>query len=242
MKIGFTKTVLLSVLAFAAIAFVLPASASALSSDTLVALTNQERAAAGLSPLHINSNLMVSAQAKAQDMIARDYWAHFAPDGTSPWFFITQSGYKYVGAGENLAMDFASDQDVMTGWMNSPTHRANILNPSYVDVGISVVEGYLQGHDTMLVVAHYGIPAQAPAPAPVAAAPAPTEPVTAVPAEAAPVTDATPVVLAASKVVKHNANSKSKAAPNRDNSVLTLLKLGLAQMWLAPFLKYRGIA
>lgn len=242
MKIGFTKTVLLSVLAFAAIAFVWPANASALTPDTLVTLTNQERAAAGLSPLHINADLTASAQAKAQDMLARDYWAHFAPDGTSPWFFITQSGYKYVGAGENLAMDFATDQDVMTGWMSSPTHRANILNPAYVDVGISVVEGYLQGHDTVLVVAHYGIPAQAPAPAPAVATPAPAEPAAAAPVQTAPVTSSVPAVLAASKVLRHTTNSPNKVAASTDNNVLTFLKIGLVQMWLAPFIKYRGLA
>jgi hypothetical protein len=243
MRITFTKALMLSLLAFTVMTFVSPARAHALSTSTIIAMTNQERAAAGLNPLSVNADLMSSAQAKAQDMIARDYWAHFAPDGTSPWYFMTQSGYKYVGAGENLAMDFATDQDVMTGWMNSPGHRANILNPAYVDVGIAVVEGQLQGHDTMLVVAHYGTPAQAPAPAPapvetpaalVSATPAPAQapaPVPAVLGQASP----TSKPAAAHKV------SHKKTESNTNGKTLTFLKIGLAQMWLVPLIKYRGL-
>ncbi|MGH7234352.1 MAG: CAP domain-containing protein [Candidatus Saccharimonadales bacterium] len=144
------------------------ANAFGITSGEIIALTNQERAAASLPALNINADLMVSSAAKAQDMINRDYWAHYAPDGTSPWDFISQSGYNYTRAGENLAMGYTSDQDVMTAWMNSPEHRANILDPYYKDIGVAVIQGMLLGQETILVVAHYATPAYIPSPAPVA--------------------------------------------------------------------------
>lgn len=130
--------------------------ALAQSSNTLIAFTNQQRVAAGLTPLVKNDELMASAQSKAQDMLAHDYWAHFAPDKTSPWDFIRAAGYTYMHAGENLAKGFTDNQSVVTAWMQSSEHRKNILDPSFQDVGIAVVQGQLLGHKTTLVVAHYG--------------------------------------------------------------------------------------
>lgn len=249
MKHRIGQTLLLSLLAFAFVSFISPARTLALAPGTLVALTNQQRAAAGLSPLTVNSQLMSSAYAKAQDMIARNYWAHFAPDGTSPWAFISGSGYQYVGAGENLAMDFATDEDVMAGWMNSPTHRANILNPNYIDVGIAVVEGQLEGHDTFVVVAHYGTPAHAaaptPAPAPVASTPAPVveTPV----AETVPEPEPAPTVLGQTEETKvstapQHASASSKKPAYTESKAFTFLKIGLIQLWLTPLFKYRDFS
>lgn len=124
--------------------------------------TNQQRAANGLPPLQLDSRLNASASAKAADMFQYDYWAHVNPvNGTQPWYWFTQAGYSYSYAGENLAKDFDTTAGVMTGWMNSPGHRANILNPHYVDVGFAVQNGVLVGGQTTLVVAHYGAPASA---------------------------------------------------------------------------------
>ena len=89
-------------------------------------------------------------------MIDRDYWAHVAPDGTQPWKFFTSFGYKYRYAGENLARDFSNASSAMDAWMNSPTHKENILNPKYKEIGIGVVEGDLAGTDTTIIVQFFG--------------------------------------------------------------------------------------
>ncbi len=233
MRIGFTKTVMLSLLAFAVVAFVWPVRTFALTPDTLIMLTNQQRLAAGLQPLHENADLMASAYAKAEDMLTRNYWAHFAPDGTSPWHFISQSGYQYKGAGENLAMDFSDDQAVMDGWMASPTHRANVLNPAYQDVGVAVVDGQLQGHETTLVVAHYGTPAHAVARA---SAPVTVTPAVALAAAPAPAAASSLPKTVATVQIAHKATGKQTSA-NTNSGIFTFLKLGLAQMWLTPLMK-----
>jgi hypothetical protein len=145
----------------------------------LLVQTNAQRVASGLSPLVMDSELNDSASLKAADMFAENYWAHVSPSGIQPWYWFTKAGYAYSYAGENLAKDFATTAGVMTGWMNSPGHRANILNPHYVDVGFAVENGTLVGGQTTLVVAHYGTPAAAPQvaaaiPSPPAQTPAPT--------------------------------------------------------------------
>jgi uncharacterized protein YkwD len=143
--------------------------ASSISPSEVIDISNQQRAANGLPALHYNSKLSSAAQSKAQDMFAKDYWAHYAPDGTSPWSFITAAGYSYTTAGENLAKDFDTSNGVVMGWMNSAGHRANILNSSFVDTGVAVMNGTLQGSETTLVIAFYAAPkaaASTPAPAP----------------------------------------------------------------------------
>ena len=89
-------------------------------------------------------------------MVDRDYWAHVAPDGTQPWSFFARFGYKYRYAGENLARDFSSAGAVVDAWMNSPTHRDNILNPKYKEIGIGITEGDLAGSDSTIVVQFFG--------------------------------------------------------------------------------------
>ncbi|MFI5265352.1 MAG: CAP domain-containing protein [Candidatus Levyibacteriota bacterium] len=119
--------------------------------------TNQARQASGQAVLAMNSALADAARRKAADMFQKDYWAHFAPDGTSPWSFITAAGYNYTYAGENLAKGYTSSQDVVNAWMNSPSHKENLLSSKYKDVGFAVVEGKLQGEDTVLVVQMFGV-------------------------------------------------------------------------------------
>lgn len=126
------------------------------------AISNQQRTAAGLAPLTLNTELVNAATAKANHMFANNYWAHVAPDGSTPWTFINGSGYVYNSAGENLAKDFNTSNGVVTGWMGSSSHRENILNSNFQDVGYAVVNGTLLGVQTTLVVAMYGSPVQAP--------------------------------------------------------------------------------
>jgi hypothetical protein len=122
----------------------------------LLNLTNYEREQNGLSPLKLDQELTVAAHNKADHMFKYNYWAHFAPDGTSPWDFIRGAGYSYSYAGENLAKGFTTSSDAVNAWMNSPTHRANILSPKFKDVGFFVEEGRLQGEDTILIVQEFG--------------------------------------------------------------------------------------
>jgi len=90
-------------------------------------------------------------------MLAKNYWAHSSPDGTTPWVFIKNAGYEYLYAGENLARGFSSASDVVNAWMNSKAgHRENLLSPNYDDVGFAVVTGTLAGDETILVVQELG--------------------------------------------------------------------------------------
>lgn len=122
----------------------------------LIELTNMERQKAGLPPLSENSALDQAAAAKAQNMLAENYWAHFAPSGKTPWDFMLGSGYKFSFAGENLAKNFYNSDDVVTAWMASQTHRDNLLNSKYKDIGIAVMDGVLNGQKTTLVVQMFG--------------------------------------------------------------------------------------
>lgn len=124
--------------------------------NDLLILTNQKRAEAGLSPVVLNSALSKAAEEKAQYMIEKNFWAHVAPDGTTPWYFIKNSGYEYLYAGENLARGYNSAPDVMAAWMASPSHRENILSPHYKDIGFAVKSGTLTGADTVLIVEEFG--------------------------------------------------------------------------------------
>ncbi len=172
------------------------AYATSMSRGDLLAATNESRAANGLGPLSLNSALNSSAQMKAQHMVDNNYWAHVAPDGTQPWYFFDAAGYAYSGAGENLAYGFDSSYATNTGWMNSASHRANILG-NYVDVGFGIVNGpTYQGSENTVVVAHYGKPTYTPPPAPAPTAPAapvaPTAPAPTTPAPTPVVTEPTP--------------------------------------------------
>lgn len=122
----------------------------------LIELTNEERKKAGLTILSENTALDNAALLKARNMFSENYWAHFAPSGKTPWDFILGSGYKFTFAGENLAKNFTSSDDVVKAWMASPTHRDNLLNSKYEDIGIAVEEGVINGQKTILVVQVFG--------------------------------------------------------------------------------------
>lgn len=129
---------------------------SSIDQKTVIELTNKERVKNGLPPLTENLNLDKAAQAKAASMFSENYWAHFAPSGKSPWDFIQASGYKFSYAGENLAKNFYTSDEVVKAWMASPSHKENIMNPKYKEIGIAVVGGVLNGQKTTLVVQMFG--------------------------------------------------------------------------------------
>lgn len=131
-------------------------SAAEINVYELINLTNTERASRGLSNLKIDSRLVRAAEEKGKDMIEKDYWAHYGPNGETPWEFIIDSGYEYIYAGENLAKDFSSAAPIHNAWMASPTHRSNLLNPNFVDIGIATITGEFQGQETTIVVQMFG--------------------------------------------------------------------------------------
>lgn len=173
-----------------------PAAAQAADAGGVIALTNQQRAAAGLPALNYNAALTAAAANKANDMIVHQYWSHTSPSGVGPWYWISAAGYPYLYAGENLAQGFSTDDAIVSAWMNSAEHRANILSPNYRDIGCGFASGVLLGQQTLVAVCDYGstaaelAPAPAPAPVqnyarPAAAAPA-SPPVYRQPAATAP--------------------------------------------------------
>lgn len=142
--------------------------ASGIDQQELIRLTNIERKNSGLSEVTEDSRLNEAAYKKAQNMFEEDYWAHYSPTGKDPWGFITSAGYRFSYAGENLARNFYNSGDIVKAWMSSPTHKANIVNNHYQNIGIAVVEGTLKGQKTTLIVQEFGTPseyiAQKPAP------------------------------------------------------------------------------
>jgi len=126
--------------------------------EKLLELTNEERKKEGLQALTYNKQLESAAQKKGADMYEKNYWSHYAPDGTTPWSFILGTGYKYEYAGENLAKNFMFSDGVVDAWMKSPTHRENILREEYDEIGFAIIDGVLNGEETTLVVQLFGTP------------------------------------------------------------------------------------
>lgn len=131
---------------------------SSISIDEVVRATNEARASSGLKPLSYNEKLADAARRKASNMFSENYWAHNSPSGKSPWTWFKEAGYNYVFAGENLAKDFGDTSRMMNAWMASPTHKDNIINSKYTEIGIAVVPGTLEGRETVLVVQLFGTP------------------------------------------------------------------------------------
>lgn len=130
--------------------------AASISPDEVIRLTNEKRAQNGLPTLNPNTQLSEAARQKASDMINKDYWAHVAPDGTEPWNFFRNVGYRYKFAGENLARDFSNPVSTVDAWMASSSHRENMLSSKYKEIGVAVIDGDMGGVDTTIVVQLFG--------------------------------------------------------------------------------------
>lgn len=122
----------------------------------IIILTNIERRKVGLNDLIENELLDKAAEAKANDLIEKNYWAHIAPDGTTPWDFIKKSGYEYEYAGENLGRGYSYPSETVNAWMISKEHKDNILSSNYKDIGVSIKNGVLTGSQTIVVVQEFG--------------------------------------------------------------------------------------
>ncbi|MGI6745087.1 MAG: Cysteine-rich secretory protein family protein [Firmicutes bacterium ADurb.Bin300] len=107
--------------------------------EQVVILVNEERQSRGLKPLKLNAKLSEVARKKSQDMRDNNYFSHTSPVYGSPFDMMRSFGITYKTAGENIAMGYSSAQKVMQGWMNSSGHRANILNPSFTQIGVGYV-------------------------------------------------------------------------------------------------------
>ena len=118
--------------------------------------TNADRTNNQKQPLKINPLLAQAAQLKADDMAKRSYFSHEGPSGEAPWSWLDKVGYKYVYAGENLALDFFESSEVNQAWMNSPKHRENILDKKFTDIGIGLAHGQFEGRDSVFIVQFFG--------------------------------------------------------------------------------------
>lgn len=139
---------------------------SAITPTNIVNLANESRRDLNLTPLSTDSRLMHAAQAKAEDMLANQYFAHTSPSGTTPWVWIRNAGYVYSVSGENLAVHYTSAENAFSGWLASPSHRANIVNPKFIDTGVGVAQGLFEGYPSILVVQMFGRPRDGVAPIP----------------------------------------------------------------------------
>ena len=124
----------------------------------LVDLTNNNRLASNVGGLKTNPMLEEAARRKAADMAEKSYFAHYSPEGLSPWYFIQSVNYDFIYAGENLAVFFSDSEDVVDAWMDSPGHRENILNQNFTEIGIATSKGYYKGEETIFVVQMFGKP------------------------------------------------------------------------------------
>ena len=129
-----------------------------ISHSVLIELTNEERQSLGLNSLEENALLNKAAQLKAQDIITYDYFSHQSPTGITPWYWFNEAGYNYQIAGENLGIGFLDSEEIYQAWDDSPSHRANLLNPKYQDIGIAVLKADFEGNETTVVVQLFGSP------------------------------------------------------------------------------------
>ena len=125
----------------------------------ILKITNAERAAVSLKPYTSNMLLDRIASLRADDLFANQYFEHESPDGKSAPELAPVVGYKYLYIGENLAMgDFYTDEEIVKAWMDSPGHKANILNDKYTELGVAVKEGEYKGSTTVIAVQIFGRP------------------------------------------------------------------------------------
>ncbi|MBX4206290.1 CAP domain-containing protein [Candidatus Parcubacteria bacterium] len=131
---------------------------SAVLPGALSTLTNDARAANDAPILAENVLLDRAAALKAEDMAGKGYFAHTSPEGRTPWYWFNLVGYQYSYAGENLAVNFSDSADVTQAWMNSPTHKANIISRNYREIGTGVATGTYKGSPAVFVAQLFGTP------------------------------------------------------------------------------------
>jgi uncharacterized protein YkwD len=114
--------------------------------DSVVQLSNEERRARSLPALTVSEQLTRAARAKAEDMMRRQYFRHALWES-----FIRRSGYRYCLAGENLGLAHTTSAEVVQAWMDSPSHRENLLKGTYREIGVAVVRGRYKGIEEVTI-------------------------------------------------------------------------------------------
>lgn len=130
--------------------------------EEIVSQTNALRSFLGLGELKESSILDLAASQKLQDMINGQYFAHTSPSGVSPWYWIEKNKYNYAYAGENLAIGFLTAKDAVNAWADSPSHRQNLLNQNFKEIGVAIAPAKIQNSEGFLVVQLFGTPAVSP--------------------------------------------------------------------------------
>jgi hypothetical protein len=189
-------------------------------SDVLVDLTNESRLAYNESPLVRSELLDEAATLKAQNMAENEYFAHTSPTGVTPWYWFQKVGYVFLYAGENLAINFTDSKDIEDAWTNSPSHRANLLNVNFKEIGLATVSGTYKDGPTIYVVQEFGTPAVAKAHAAEVAttSPATTTPISETPVVSKPKPIATSTLAVNTKpqipeIKGESIESKATSAP-----------------------------
>jgi uncharacterized protein YkwD len=120
--------------------------------------TNSAREENNVSRLASEKKLQAAAQKKAEDMAKNNYFAHTAPSGKNPWQWLDEENYIYQKAGENLAVNFENSSELIKGWLDSPSHKKNLLNENFKEVGIGIAQGTFEGRSAVYVVEFYATP------------------------------------------------------------------------------------
>lgn len=132
---------------------------SVLSDEEIIKFTNYYREENDIAELNTNQLLMEAAEAKLNDMFQKQYFAHISPEGDDAGIILKEIGYDYLVVGENLARGYFKDsKDLVDGWMKSPDHRENILNPKFREIGVAQREGKFQGKEQYLAVQIFASP------------------------------------------------------------------------------------
>ena len=132
---------------------------SVLSNEEIIKFTNYYREENDIAELNTNQLLMEAAEAKLNDMFQKQYFAHVSPEGDDAGIILKEIGYDYLVVGENLARGYFKDsKDLVDGWMKSPDHRENILNPKFREIGVAQREGKFQGKEQYLAVQIFASP------------------------------------------------------------------------------------
>jgi uncharacterized protein YkwD len=135
---------------------------SNLTNAGVFSLTNVERTKAGFSTFSVNAKLNEIASIRMKDMFAKQYFEHVSPSGDSASKEADVVSYEYISIGENIALgNFKDDAALVLAWMNSPGHRANILNTKFIELGVAVGRGEYEGRQTWIAVQIFGKPLSA---------------------------------------------------------------------------------
>ncbi len=129
-----------------------------LNTEEILNIVNQERLQYNLDVLMLNENLQSAAQAKAEYLMTEQIFSHYGKNGEPFSTWIKQNDYQYLRVGENLAISFEDNEKIVQAWLNSETHRKNILNPYYQETGIAISQGLYKNKPTYIVVQIFGQP------------------------------------------------------------------------------------